>query len=209
MKIISYNIHRGTDKNKKDTLNEIIKYLKKQDCDVICLQEVLEPIYKKLKSDLKMHGYFVENVKSQHYGTCIFSKHIIVDKHHVLLSSEKEQRGFQHVKIKTKLTKSVNVINAHLGLGNEEREKQIKEISSFISKTAKGNNIICGDFNREKASMKNFKDAAITLKKDNLPTFSTKRIDYCFFSDDLKPKSYKVDKVDMSDHFPVIIEFQD
>lgn len=210
MKIISYNIHRGTDKTKKDTLDEIIKYLKKQDSDIICLQEVVESVYKKLKEGLKLDGCFVENVKSQHYGTCIFSKHKIIDKNHVLLPSEKEQRGFQHIKIKTKNNKSINIINAHLGLGNEEREKQIKEILGFINKNLKESigNVICGDFNQKNVQVKNYRDVAISLKKDTLPTFSDKRIDYCFFNDNLAEQSYKVEKVNMSDHYPIIIDFQ-
>ncbi|WP_243130865.1 endonuclease/exonuclease/phosphatase family protein [Intestinibacter bartlettii] len=41
MKIISYNIHTGTDKEKNRTLRQMAKYLKIQNCDIICLQEVL------------------------------------------------------------------------------------------------------------------------------------------------------------------------
>ena len=57
--------------------------------------------------------------------------------------------------------------------------------------------------------MNNFNDVAVDLNKDNLPTFAKNRIDYCFISENLTAKSYTVDEVYMSDHFPVIVEFSD
>ena len=46
MRVICYNIHSGTDKEKNPTLNEIIAYLKQQQSDIICLKEVLYSQYK-------------------------------------------------------------------------------------------------------------------------------------------------------------------
>ena len=42
IKIISYNIHSGTDKNMAPTLFDTINFLKKSNADIICLQEVNE-----------------------------------------------------------------------------------------------------------------------------------------------------------------------
>ncbi|WP_455543966.1 endonuclease/exonuclease/phosphatase family protein [Intestinibacter sp.] len=213
MKVISYNIHKGMDKNKKDTLDQIIKYVKSQDCDIVCLQEVLYPQYKHIKSKLNMNGIFAENIKEKQYGICIFSKYKIDASNHVLLTSVKEQRGFAHIKVKINESDYFNVINVHLGLDKDERVKQIDEILNFVNKKLDGNsknlagNMICGDFNGKNISIKNFEDVAVKLKKHDIPTFSTSRIDYCLANTKLKLKSYEVEKVEMSDHYPIIIKF--
>ena len=53
MKILTYNINRATDENNKNTLSKILNYLKEKDFDVICLQEVIYPIFTNLKVKLK------------------------------------------------------------------------------------------------------------------------------------------------------------
>lgn len=230
MRVISYNIHRGTDKNKKKTLFQIVKYLKKQKSDVICLQEVLYSQYRRMKLYLGMNGVFAENVKSQKYGICIFSKNKIIEKNHVFLTSKREQRGVLHIKICDKSRNSdvkyLNIINTHLGLNKNERFIQIDEILNFIDSidreieknTCNCNNIsaneynpaniiICGDFNEKNLSLSNFNDISVKLNKDHQPTFIKSRIDYCFASKDLNAVSYVVDDVYMSDHFPIKIDF--
>ena len=215
MRVICYNIHSGTDKEKNPTLNEIIAYLKQQQSDIICLQEVLYSQYKKIKFRLRMDGIFAENVVDKEFGVCILTKYKIVAQNHVLLTSKKEQRGFAHIKVKIEGDRYLNVINTHLGLDKDERVKQINEILDFISINLEGNiedlagNIVCGDFNEKNIYMNNFNDVAVYLNKDNLPTFAKNRIDYCFISENLTAKSYIVDEVYMSDHFPVIVEFID
>ena len=215
MRVICYNIHSGTDKEKNPTLNEIIAYLKQQQSDIICLQEVLYSQYKKIKFRLRMDGIFAENVVDKEFGVCILTKYKIVAQNHVLLTSKKEQRGFAHIKVKIEGDRYLNVINTHLGLDKDERVKQINEILDFISINLEGNiedlagNIVCGDFNEKNIYMNNFNDVAVDLNKDNLPTFAKNRIDYCFISENLTAKSYTVDEVYMSDHFPVIVEFSD
>ena len=215
MRVICYNIHSGTDKEKNPTLNEIIAYLKQQQSDIICLQEVLYSQYKKIKFRLRMDGIFAENVVDKEFGVCILTKYKIVAQNHVLLTSKKEQRGFAHIKVKIEGDRYLNVINTHLGLDKDERVKQINEILDFISINLEGNiedlagSIVCGDFNEKNIYMNNFNDVAVDLNKDNLPTFAKNRIDYCFISENLTAKSYTVDEVYMSDHFPVIVEFSD
>lgn len=209
LRIISYNIHRGMDKNKKTTLFQIVKYLKKQRSDVICLQEVLRPQYEFMKFYFRMNGIFAENVKSQKYGICIFSKYKIIEKKHVFLTSKKEQRGLAYIKLKIDENNYLNIINTHLGLNKIERFKQIDEMLDFTKNiNGKDKNIICGDFNEKNLSINNFNDASVELKKDNYPTFSKSRIDYCFVDKALNVKSYEVGDVYMSDHFPIIVDFE-
>lgn len=214
MRVISYNIHSGTDKQKNHTLTDVIRYLKQQDADIICLQEVLYSNYRRIKFNLRMNGIFAENVSDKNYGVCIFSKYKIVAQNHVFLTSKKEQRGFAHIKVKINEDEYFNVINTHLGLDKYERVKQIDEILDFVSINLEGNienlagNIICGDFNEKNISINNFEDVSIKLNKDSIPTFSDSRIDYCFANTNLNVEDYIVDDVYMSDHLPIIVDFK-
>lgn len=207
MKLVSYNIHRGTDISNKPTLKRIIKYLKDLDSDIICLQEVLYHQFIKIKYSIGMDGVFAANVdnKAMKYGICTFSKNKIELNNHILLSSKKEQRGLLHIKSSIDNKDNFNIINTHLGLDKEERVKQIIEILNFKNELV-GPTIICGDFNDKNISLGDYYDSAVYLNKCNTPTLPkyNARIDYIFVDKNYIPKEYIVDKVLFSDHYPII-----
>ena len=202
MKLICYNIHKGMDEFRRITLFQLIGYLKSLDCDVICLQEVLYYQFKLMKIILKMDGVFGMHVnnKKMKFGICILSKNKINTSSHILLSSNKEQRGLLSIENEEKI-----IINTHLGLNKEERQTQISEILNF-AKSQNSDVVICGDFNEENINLGYYKDVAQYLYEDFNPTFKKSRIDYVFASKMIKINSYKVDQVFYSDHFPIIVE---
>lgn len=209
MKIITYNIHKGMDAHNKDTLNGLLSFLKKINADVICLQEVLESIHYKILNDLNIKGYFFKTVelKGDNYGIAIYFIECVKYTDGFYLSSKKEQRGFIHTQffINNKL---VNIINTHLGLNKEERKIQIEEIYSYVN-DLRGKIIICGDFNQTNIKIKDYYDLSILFGCENIETFqpSKSRIDYIFMSKNLRPSRYKVEFINLSDHYPVIGEF--
>ena len=196
IKIISYNIHSGTDKNMAPTLFDTINFLKKSNADIICLQEVNESSkvgfqVSSLKEELNMNLHFGANVvkNNTNYGLATYSKYKIISQKHVYLSSTREQRGFLHTTVRVK-DKKLHIINIHLGLGDKERKKQINELQNYI-KGLKKEIII---------------DVAEKLNKSNILTFSTEldRIDYMFVSNNIEVKSYEVLIKNMSDHYPIV-----
>lgn len=209
MKIVTYNIHKGMDSNDKLTLCEIGKYLKNLNCSIICLQEILYHQYLKLKKILKIEGVFVANVKktTMLYGICIFSQNRIISHEHILLTSKKEQRGFIYLSIFNK--EQINIINTHLGLDKEERVVQIDEILNFKNKF-EGKTIICGDFNEKNIYINTFKDSASVDNGYKIATFSKSksRIDYIYIENGIKIKNYFVDEINLSDHYPVIVQIE-
>ena len=180
MRVITYNIHKGMDAKNKPTLLKIGKYLKKQHCDVICLQEVLYPQFLILKKQINMKGIFAANVKKPGmlYGICIFTKSEEFSSHHFLLTSKKEQRNIQ-----------------------------LNEIMDY-TKCLVGNKIVCGDFNEKNINIGPFIDTAILADYKDQSTFwpSNSRIDYVFVDKQLSIINYKVDKIKLSDHFPLFCE---
>lgn len=205
MKVVTYNIHKGMDKNNKLTLDKIGRYLKVLNCNVICLQEVLYKQYIELKKIINIDGVFVANVKEKLYGICIFTNYKITFNEHILLTSKKEQRGFLNVTILNK--EKINIINTHLGLDIEERYIQISEIMDYINKIG-GKTILCGDFNQKNIALNTFIDSACCNNSYNMCTFSASnsRIDYIYFNYKVDIKNYLVDNIDLSDHYPVIVD---
>ena len=202
MRLVCYNIHKGMDEFRRVTLLQLIKYLKSLDADVICLQEVLYYQFNMMKLILKMDGVFAIHVhnKKMKFGICILSKEKIIKSNHILLTSKKEQRGMLSIDRENEV-----IINTHLGLDSEERKTQISEILDFAKNKDK-NIIICGEFNEENINLSSYKDVAKYLFEDRKATFNKWRIDYIFCSKVTKVKSYQVDKVFYSDHFPIMIE---
>ena len=202
MRLVCYNIHKGMDEFRRVTLLQLIKYLKSLDADVICLQEVLYYQFNMMKLILKMNGVFAIHVhnKKMKFGICILSKEKIIKSNHILLTSKKEQRGILSIDRENEV-----IINTHLGLDSEERKTQISEILNFAKNKGK-NIIICGDFNEENINLSSYKDVAKYLFEDRKATFNKWRIDYIFCSKVTKVKSYQVDQVFYSDHFPIMIE---
>lgn len=210
MKILTYNINRATDENNKNTLSKILNYLKEKDFDVICLQEVIYPIFTNLKVKLKMDGVFAANIIRPEllYGICILTKGKVITNNHILLSSKTEQRGFLHANI-TYNDYKLNIVNTHLGLDKQERILQINEILDYVY-NIDGKKIICGDFNENNININSYNDMATYTNNQDLSTFSklNSRIDYLFTNEKIQINRYTVDKIHYSDHYPIIGEFR-
>ena len=188
------------------TLKKIINYLKEIDADIICLQEVLYNQFIALKQSLKMDGIFAANINKPTlmYGVATLSKNEILDKEHVFLESKGEQRGFLYMNIFFEKC-CIDVINTHLGLDKYERIEQLNQIIDYSNKLKKAK-IICGDFNEKNISINKFNDSAVYTNYQDIPTFekSNARIDYILVDKSLKIYKYNVDKINLSDHYPII-----
>ena len=206
MKIVSYNIHKGMDVNNIFTLKKIIKYLKEIDADIICIQEVIYNQFIILKQSLKMEAAFAANINrpTLKYGIATFSKNKSLNKEHICLKSKTEQRGFLYTNIFSKKY-CIDVINTHLGLDKDERIEQLNQIIDYSSGLCKYK-VICGDFNEKNIFISIFNDSAVYTKFQSIATFekSNARIDYILVDKSLEIYKYKVDKINLSDHYPII-----
>jgi len=142
-------------------------------------------------------------------------------------SSDHEQRGLLCNKISFGTTK-LNLFSVHLSVYEEERilaAKELLRITSHISKSE--NIIIAGDFNvgiskighhkyiyEQKDS---YEEYEILKKKfhhlGNMePTWFSKEgsgcIDTCFYSNNLKLTKFHTIETDISDHYPIYMEFE-
>ena len=200
------------------TLFDTIDFLKEVNADIICLQEVNESAragfqVSSFKEELKMNSHFGANVVDlgYNYGLVTYSKYPIRDEEHIYLSSFREQRGMLHTVVKVGY-KKLNIINIHLGLENNERDIQIRELLDFIKKLGKEPYIVLGDFNQGNINIDEniLKDISKELGKSNILTFPTglDRIDYIFASPNIEILDYDVIIKDMSDHYPIFAKIK-
>ncbi len=133
--------------------------------------------------------------------------------------------GFQYLQLKNK-EKPLMIINVHGislpgdKLDTPERLIQSEKIKDFI-KDFKGQKIICGDFNLmpETESIKILEQGMRNLIKDFKITDTRGEIhaqkyevqqkfaDYTFVSADIQVKDFQVLRVGVSDHLPMILDF--
>ncbi|MDU2591015.1 MAG: endonuclease/exonuclease/phosphatase family protein [Paeniclostridium sp.] len=218
VKVVSYNIHSGLNEDMFPSLFDIIDFLRIENADIICLQEVNESAkagfqVSSLKEDLEMYSHFGANVVKlgSNYGLATYSKYKIISQDHIYLSSQTEQRGMLHTVVRLGFGRKLNIINLHLGLSEKEREKQLAEVEQFV-KTLNDPYIVTGDFNQSniKINKEVFKDVAIQFNKDNVLTYATSldRIDYMLVSPDIEVDYYDVLIKNMSDHFPIVAKLK-
>ncbi|NLT94887.1 MAG: hypothetical protein GXW85_05030 [Clostridia bacterium] len=212
LKILTYNIHSGKNIWMQPTLDAIIDYLQSTQGDVVCLQEINENEKRgfqvsKIKNSLQKDCIFAPNVSigKGHYGLAVFTSLPILEYHHILLPSAKEQRGLLHTVLQVE-KQELHVLNTHLGLSKAERARQLEFIDAYISKL-KANIILAGDFNTTKPELGSLPllDVGEIAGKAHIPTFipNPKRIDLVFISPTVRVVNYQVSDVKLSDHYPI------
>lgn len=219
IKIMTYNIHRGINKDNKLDLNGIVEVIKNSGADIVVLQEVerfsVRTGFKDqigyIADKLSMHYAFGKsiNILNGQYGNAILSTFPIEEYEVIGLTSKGERRTL--LKAGLDLSGSrITVYNTHLGLDQAEREVQIKEIINITD----GNKyfVIAGDFNSAAdklgAIAEKLKDCAGYGDDAPKATFESEglseRIDYIFVSEEFEVIEYDVLEADASDHYPVV-----
>ncbi|SDZ78465.1 Metal-dependent hydrolase, endonuclease/exonuclease/phosphatase family [Thalassobacillus cyri] len=229
VKVMSYNIHHAEGVDGELDLGRIAEVIKESKADVIGLQEVdnhwssrsdFQDQAKQLAERLDMFYAYGANLDiessdedepNRQYGTAILSSYPILESENHFLPKigDTEQRGLLEARINVKGT-HINVFNTHLALTTEERNLQVEEIID-IANEADGPNVIMGDLNALPDSEElqplyhHYQDAfADQPEAYTYPAADpTKRIDYIFTSNALKPSQSVVMDTLASDHLPI------
>ncbi|WP_057938530.1 endonuclease/exonuclease/phosphatase family protein [Algoriphagus resistens] len=161
LKVISYNIHHGADKNEVNTLEEIAEYIKGTQADLIGLQEVDSMCNRSGKVDQMkvladitgMHYAFQRHFEYDGgaYGLGILSKYPIISQQHDQITSikngEKRSLALLSTKISLANKKVLVFATVHLALDQSMRLIQSAETLGFLE--ADSPLILTGDFNAE------------------------------------------------------------
>lgn len=213
MKVLSLNIRAWTRDRKKsgkhywvDRYHKIHNYIKQENPDVICLQEVWWPTKYILK--LETLGY-----KKTGWG---FSHPIYVKKN--MKVSKRRVSIFST----TAVVNDIQVFNIHCRWEEDLFQKAMDQITKWFLKFSKDNPAIAaGDFNRSDiSSISNaicFSSLRERMGKSPVDTFANYKkpneshgeIDHFFISWSLDAVGdYKIGPNDMSDHRPIVCEVE-
>ena len=209
-----------------DHIHRIGEFIKEQKADIVGLVEVdlgsfrtRETNQAKLLGELTGKHYvsqykYEENSKYMKFpmvrkqGNALLSKSEIVKKKFHYLDS-----GMKKLIIEVE-TEKVIVFLVHLALGGKTRQKQIVQLYDLV-KSAKKPVIVAGDFN----AFWGYDELAMFLKASGLknsnvnsqPTFPSwkpkKELDFILCSQEIKINNFKVIQTKLSDHLPVLIDF--
>jgi endonuclease/exonuclease/phosphatase family metal-dependent hydrolase len=233
LKVMTYNIRCGVNMSGQLDLRAIADLIRQESPDVAGIQEVDRHFAERsrfvdqaawLAAELGCHYAYGVNVDKppiqqgqprRQYGTALFSKHPITFSRNVHLSSfGNEQRGIMEASF-VKEGRAVSVYNTHFGLTREERLQQAEESIQLLDRSADVR-ILVGDFNSEPSSPEiqrllgaGMRDACQAVA--NGLTFPSdepgRRIDYIFYSGELRlDKAYTLSSL-ASDHRPIVAEF--
>ncbi len=139
MRIATFNIW-NSDRGMPWRVQQVIGEIKKVDADVICLQEVKEDIYEKIKNEVSGYGYdYYHTLDDEYDGLLIMSKYPISTKRYTrcaILTTIKYEDD------------SYLVANLHLPSDDIIlKERYIVDILKEINTMATDHAILTGDFN--------------------------------------------------------------
>jgi endonuclease/exonuclease/phosphatase family metal-dependent hydrolase len=225
LRVVSYNIHHGTDVYGNPSLERIAEVLASLDADIIALQEVdmnhprsgRKNQAAELARRLDM-GYVFGAAKRYRrgaYGNAVLSRFSIAGYETISLPDPREDRCCLQVRIKL-ADHTLGFFALHLGLNQELRlmhlqQQVLPQVLSFS-----GPAILAGDFNATNNQpeiqlvTQNLTDCFDYHTGGVVNTFSSHhpvaRIDYIFVNSLVQVRGHHISPTDASDHFPVIAE---
>jgi endonuclease/exonuclease/phosphatase family metal-dependent hydrolase len=164
LRLLTYNIHKGIDMNRRLRLDRVAELIKHYDADVVLLQEVLVGAraggYRHQGEELAVacdypHQVTAVNHRYRHaggYGNATLSRLPILNSRNLDLTiGGKKRRGCLHTFLDLgRGTGRLRVFNLHLGLSAAERALQVDRLLSFapLASNQPGQpQFVVGDFN--------------------------------------------------------------
>ncbi|MDO8619741.1 MAG: endonuclease/exonuclease/phosphatase family protein [bacterium] len=222
LKILSWNIWCDGD------FEKTCEFLRASNADIIGIQEVMpEDKTRDITSYLSGLGYeYAISPKSVTFDdgrtitTAVFSKvKVHPEKPHTLLAGSPQQAEMSIV-VRDRV---FHIFSIHLKhTHQQEADIQKVQVESLLGALPKENVMVMGDFNAtpKMTSIKRMREVLTDTDSGELPTLNaplfdcktcdkallpTTKLDYIFVSADVRTHSFKVERVQGSDHFPVLV----
>jgi len=230
MKVMSFNVQNEIKKVKNEKINKIIELIKKEDPDIIGLQELTYKLKKKLEKELKDYHFFG---RSRYCINTFFDEYnsILVKRTIEVFEVNTYSLGKRPDKVRSKnilsvfprictsilcllKNKKIKIMNTHI---DPFHKKSKKYQLSVISNILKNNNfpiIIMGDFNMHSdneylekfVKSLNLVDVLRNEGKTFKESKSDKAIDHILIGKEFKYSNVRIIESDISDHYPVTCE---
>ncbi|MDA3925629.1 MAG: endonuclease/exonuclease/phosphatase family protein [Kiritimatiellae bacterium] len=238
MRLLLHNIQYGTGRLKQFSwlatlhptrkhLKNIQRFVKVVNPDIVGLVEVDSGSYRNRRENQAEMLAFELNYHLTHrikYPETSIGRRIPVlnKQSNAVLSKEKIQKesfhdfksGFKSLLIEVELP-GVTIFVVHLSLGLRARQHQLEELYNLLKKCRKPK-ILAGDFNTLSGRWElNMFLKATGMKSANLkhtPTFPSwapyRELDFICHDDQIIPKRLRIPKIHISDHRPLIFDFE-
>lgn len=228
-RIMTYNIHHGEGIDGVIDLNRIANVIKKENPDILLLQEVdvnldrsgnIDIAQQLSKSTGLKNTVFGKNldIEKGSYGNAILTRYpITTSKNFQFKQIGPEQRGVLVTELSVE-GRILLVMNSHFDHSEDDSERILyakKIINDILPEYNSDAVLIGGDFNDIPTSpmyqklSEHFKDVWVVSGEGNtIPADQpSKRIDYILFKGSIKPVSSWVPQTEASDHLPVVSDF--
>tara|TARA_Y200000002_G_C22651955_1_gene651761 strand:- start:848 stop:1675 length:828 start_codon:yes stop_codon:yes gene_type:complete len=218
-KVISYNIHYGSDFFENEKIIEILKFLKNENANIYFLQEFPNI---KFNNKLDLIHYFKKylGIKNHYQKTIIKIGNI---EYCSLILSRKKIEKIEILRFENWLFRLPNFCisikindlwysNVHLNSDFTGlcQLYQAKELVNYIHQLNESH-FILGDFNSPKKYKSiQYLNSKLEICEDENNTYPSilpmVKLDYCFNYKTNKKYNIKVKKLEYSDHYPLILE---
>ena len=233
LRVMTYNIHHGEGLDKRVDLQRIADLIKREQADIVALQEVDKGVQRTARRDLPaelaaltgLACVFSNNYHFQggEYGNAVLTRFPIkrwTNAHYKMLRPG-EQRGILQVVLDVHGRELV-FMATHIDYRGDDSERLLSaaEIKELIEQYRGRPMILCGDFNDTPTSRthqqiaENFTDAWAAVGTGDGFTIPAekprKRIDYIWLGkgSSLTPLKVWVPESAASDHLPVVAELR-
>ncbi len=238
MRLLLYNIQYGTGRLRRFSWLEtllrttahfpnITRFVRHMDPDIIGLVEVDTGSYRthrKNQAEELAHDLDFYHCHRTKYSDNGFGRHVpVLNKQaNAVLAREPIVRtafhdfetGFKSLAIEVEL-ESVTLFLVHLALGIRARQRQLGELHDLIAGCAKPR-LVAGDFNTLSGVWEMHMFLRATgLKSANVrhaPTFPSwapcRELDFICYDPSITPVRFKIPKVRLSDHLPLMFDFE-
>ena len=216
LKVSTFNLFYGN-----RNFQEVRSFIRKENCDLILLQEVTAVWEKELKILKDIYPYSKGVPREDSFGILILSKRPFIN-------SSLEYFGLEHkvpaVVVDVKFqNETVRVTNIHTlppvnASYSQKRNKQLQKIAEY-AKSFDGHQIIAGDFNISPWSpyftdflyRSRLQNSGVGFGIQNTwprsPFWLRTQIDHCFVSSKIFVNKREIGSSSLgSDHFPIVLE---
>lgn len=146
LRAITLNLHNGKDTQGESNIERLAALIQAYSPDLIGLQEVQPHHLKQLAHE--DYSWIIgpnANLLTFRFGNALMVRGAILYHRHHYLPGRLEQRGIDEVGVEIGGQQFV-VLNTHLGLGRQERQRQLEAIQTIVANTPHPM-ILLGDFN--------------------------------------------------------------
>jgi endonuclease/exonuclease/phosphatase family metal-dependent hydrolase len=158
--LLTYNIHRGIGRDKRQDLGRIMQVIRESGADIVALQEVdhlveegsRAPNIKEHAEALGFHVYeqtlrvLLRETGVMGYGNTLLVRQppLAVNYHDITIPG-REARGAIQLELNVNEA-PLRILNAHLGLQQWERQRQFRHLNTLLAAGPK-DTVLLGDFN--------------------------------------------------------------